>query len=192
MKLYGSLTSPYVRRLRAFALEEDINFEFINLNIFADKDRETLVKLNPTRKIPMLVDSEQVVFDSNVIYRYLTEKRNLKPLSWSEENTLTLINSANDSLVEVLLCQRSGFDTQEDKLFFNLQRERVEGVLKELNQSVKNGQFTQYNYLAVSLYCLLDWIVFRNLADLSPFSALLEFHSQHTARQSNQLTSPQE
>lgn len=192
MKLYGSLTSPYVRRLRAFALEEDINFEFINLNIFAEKDRETLVKLNPTRKIPMLVDSEQVVFDSNVIYRYLTEKRNLKPLSWSEENTLTLINSANDSLVEVLLCQRSGFDTQEDKLFFNLQRERVEGVLKELNQSVKNGQFTQYNYLAVSLYCLLDWIVFRNLADLSPFSALLEFHSQHTARQSNQLTSPQE
>ena len=115
MKLYGSLTSPYVRRLRAFALEEDINFEFINLNIFSEKDRETLVKLNPTRKIPMLVDGEQVVFDSNVIYRYLTEKRNQKPLAWSEENFLTLINSANDSLVEVLLCQRSGFDTQEDK-----------------------------------------------------------------------------
>ena len=192
MQLYGSLTSPYVRRLRVFAIEENIQFEFLNLNIFADQDRETLVKLNPTRKIPMLVDGQQVVFDSNVIFRYLCQKLDLSVLSWQQENTLTLINSANDSLVELLICQRSGFDTSEDKLFFNLQNERVQGVLVELNKAVEHSEFDNYNYLAVSLYCLIDWIIFRNLTDLSQFSALLNFHKQHAQRQSNLVTAPQD
>ncbi|MEZ6840978.1 glutathione S-transferase N-terminal domain-containing protein [Acinetobacter baumannii] len=30
-----------------------------------------LVQHNPARKVPVLVDGEQVIFDSGVIYRYL-------------------------------------------------------------------------------------------------------------------------
>ncbi|KPV96597.1 putative GST-like protein YibF [Pseudoalteromonas sp. P1-9] len=192
MQLYGSLTSPYVRRLRALAIEKDIEFDFLNLNIFAEKDRETLVKLNPTRKIPMLVDGEQVIFDSNVIYRYLAQKLDFTPLSWNQENTLTLINSANDSLVELLICQRSEFDTNDDKLFFNLQRERINGVLSVLNDAAEQGAFSDYNYVALSLFCLLDWIIFRNLTDLTRFSALQVFHSEHKNRASSIETAPRD
>lgn len=192
MQLYGSLTSPYVRRLRALAIEQNIQFDFLNLNIFAEQDRETLVKLNPTRKIPMLVDGEQVIFDSNVIYRYLSQKLDFSPLSWDQENTLTLINSANDSLVELLICKRSDFDTNDDKLFFNLQRDRVQGVLSVLNDAAEKGEFNDYNYLAIALYCLVDWIIFRDLTDISSFPALLAFHVAHQHRASNTETAPRD
>ncbi|MDX1392334.1 MAG: glutathione S-transferase family protein, partial [Rheinheimera sp.] len=69
MKLYGSQTSPYVRRIRLLLAQAP--HEFINLNIFADADRQTLASINPTLRIPMLEDDEKIIFDSGVIYRYL-------------------------------------------------------------------------------------------------------------------------
>jgi glutathione S-transferase len=126
-----------------------------------------------------LVDGEQVIFDSAVIYRYLTQKLNFKPLSWDQENSLTTINACTDSLVELLLCTRSGFDVNEDKLFFNLQHERIQATLEALEQQIKAGQFGQWDYTAISLYTLVDWILFRDLVDLKPFPVLLQFRSEH-------------
>jgi glutathione S-transferase len=150
-------------------------YEFISLNIFETAGRETLVQLNPTRKVPMLQDGELVIFDSGVIFRYLCQKLQLPALSWADENRLTMINAVNDSLVEILLCQRSGFDTHSDKLFFNLQHERVVGTLQVLEQQAAAGQFDDWDYLAMSLYCLLDWAEFRQLTDLKPYPALQQF-----------------
>ncbi|MDP4537214.1 glutathione S-transferase family protein [Alkalimonas collagenimarina] len=188
MKLFGSLPSPYVRRIRL--LLADHHYEFVNLNIFSDDDRATLVRLNPTRKIPMLLDHEQVIFDSGLIYRYMSNKFGLTPLSWPEENQLILINAANDSLVELLLCQRSGFDIAEDKLFFNLQRERVAEVLAILEQQTQQGLFNDWNYVAMSLYCLADWIAFRQLWSLEPFPALQDFLNANQQQPAVQSSDP--
>lgn len=173
MKLFGSMSSPFVRRLRLLLVSQP--YEFISLNIFETAGRETLVQLNPTRKVPMLQDGELVIFDSGVIFRYLCQKLQLPALSWADENRLTMINAVNDSLVEILLCQRSGFDTHSDKLFFNLQHERVVGTLQVLEQQAAAGQFDDWDYLAMSLYCLLDWAEFRQLTDLKPYPALQQF-----------------
>lgn len=173
MQLFGSVASPFVRRLRLLLVDQP--YEFISLNIFESAGRETLVRLNPTRKVPMLQDGELVIFDSGVIFRYLCQKLQLPALSWSDENRLTMINAVNDSLVEILLCQRSGFDTNSDKLFFNLQHERIGGTLQVLEQQAAEGQFAKWDYLAISLYCLVDWIAFRQLVDLSPYPALQRF-----------------
>jgi glutathione S-transferase len=175
MKLYGSVASPFVRRLRLLLVNQ--SFEFISLNIFESTGRETLVLLNPTRKVPMLQDGDQVIFDSGVIFRYLCQKLQLPALSWPDENRLTMINAVNDSLVEILLCQRSGFDTNSDKLFFNLQHERITGTLQVLEQQAAAQQFKTWDYLAISLYCLLDWIEFRQLVDLTPYPHLRHFCS---------------
>jgi len=173
MKLFGSVSSPFVRRLRLLLVNQP--HEFISLNIFETAGRETLVQLNPTRKVPMLQDGELVIFDSGVIFRYLSQKLQLPALSWEDENRLTMINAVNDSLVELLLCQRSGFDTNSDKLFFNLQHERVVGTLQVLEMQAGSGQFADWDYLAISLYSLLDWAEFRQLADLKPYPALQLF-----------------
>ncbi|CAM3890119.1 glutathione S-transferase [Pseudoalteromonas mariniglutinosa NCIMB 1770] len=39
MQLLGSTTSPFVRRIRIWALLNNCELEFINLNIFAEHDR---------------------------------------------------------------------------------------------------------------------------------------------------------
>ena len=173
MKLYGSQTSPYVRRIRL--LLADVAHDFVNMNIFAGNDRELLAAKNPTLRIPMLEDNDQMIFDSGVIYRYLTAKLNLKPLSWYQENQLSVINAVNDSLVMLLQCTRSGMDTSEDKLFFNLQRERVATSLYVLELQAENGEFANWDYPAMALFCLVDWTLFRELIELDDYPALLKF-----------------
>jgi glutathione S-transferase len=180
MKLYGSQTSPYVRRIRLLLAATP--HEFINLNIFAGTDRETLAAINPALRIPMLDDNGQLIFDSGVIYRYLAPKLGLAPLSWYQENQLTVINAVNDSLVMLLQCSRSGFDTNDDKLFFNLQRERVATSLFVLEQQAANGEFANWDYVAMALYSLTDWTLFRELMELDDYPALLAFTAQNNRR----------
>ncbi|NRQ43011.1 glutathione S-transferase family protein [Rheinheimera sp. YQF-2] len=180
MKLYGSQTSPYVRRIRL--LLAATAHEFINLNIFAGPDRETLAALNPTLRIPMLDDNGRVIFDSGVIYRYLAPQLGIAPLSWYQENQLTLINAVSDSLVMLLQCSRSGFDTNDDKLFFNLQRERVATSLYVLEQQAANAEFANWDYVAMALYSLVDWTLFRELMQLDDYPALLAFCAENKTR----------
>ncbi|HCS83004.1 MAG TPA: glutathione S-transferase, partial [Alteromonas macleodii] len=45
MKLYGSTTSPYVRRIRIVLASTE--HEFLNLQIFSGEDRELLASRNP-------------------------------------------------------------------------------------------------------------------------------------------------
>lgn len=177
MQLLGSVASPFVRRLRLVLSEQP--YQFVALNIFESEGRSVLVKHNPARQVPVLVDDEQVIFDSGVIYRYLADKLKIKSLSWEQENSLTTINACTDSLVELLLCQRSGFDITEDKLFFNLQHERIQATLEALEQHIRAGQFGQWDYVSISLFTLIDWILYRDLADLKPFQALLHFRTSN-------------
>ena len=190
MQLFGSVTSPYVRRIRIWALENNCDLEFINLDIFSAQDRPTMVSKNPARKIPILVDGNLTLSDSNSILRYLLEKTAQPKLTWPQEHLLTTINACNDSLVEMLLCQRSGFDTQSDALFFNLQNERIVETLHFLNDHLTDDEFKGCEYLNISLYCLLNWICFRELTDISQHSALVAFYEQYGQRQAAINTSP--
>ncbi len=180
MKLYGSQTSPYVRRIRLLLAQTP--YQFINLNIFAGADRETLAALNPTLRIPMLEDAQEIIFDSGVIFRYLAAKLQIKALNWYQENQLTVINAVSDSLVMLLQCTRSGFDTNDDKLFFNLQRERIATSLYVLEQQAANGEFAEWNYVSMALYSLVDWTLFRELMELDEYPALLQFVQQNTVQ----------
>ena len=126
MKLYGSTTSPYVRRTRIVLF--NTSHEFIDLQIFSNDDRALLAARNPTMKVPCLEDDGRMIFDSRIIFNYLSEKLMLNPLTWEEENQLTLIDAANDSFVQLLLLQRSDVDVEADKLFFSLQKERINSL----------------------------------------------------------------
>ncbi len=192
LKLYGSTTSPYVRRLRIWLANTD--HEFINLQIFSEQDRRLLAAKNPTMKIPMLEDVTndvtRVIFDSRIIYRYLTDKFDDPLLSWEQENQLTLIDSANDSLVQMFILSNSDIQPDEDKLYFKLQKERVNAVLVHLNDMVANQQFASWNYPAVCLYCLVDWIEFRNLHNMQGLTDLLAFHDDNLQRIEVTATDP--
>ncbi|MDT0595496.1 glutathione S-transferase family protein [Glaciecola petra] len=178
MQLYGSITSPYVRRLRIFMHE--MPYDFVQLDIFKPEDRALIASVNPTLKIPMLKDvikgKEQIILDSRLIYQYLQKKNQLAELSWDQENVMTSIDAANDSLVQMFILSRSQIDVSEDKLYFTVQRERIDVIFVELNKQAIAGEFEVWHYLSMCLFCLLDWVSFRNLYDFSEHTALVELY----------------
>jgi glutathione S-transferase len=80
MKLYG--LGP-TRSLRArWALQElDAEFEFVSVNLMAGENRHPdFLRLNPTGKLPVLVDGDLVLTESAAIVMYLAEKYGAKGL----------------------------------------------------------------------------------------------------------------
>lgn len=188
MKLYGSLPSPYVRRVRILLHERDMHF--VNIQVFEPADRAILVEKNPTLKIPMLEDGEQVLFDSRVIYRYLSQKWSWKPLSWAQENLLTLIDAINDSLVQLFILRRSGILPQPGVLFFSAQEERITACLQALETSLQEGQFSEWAYPSVCLYSMVDWARFRELYRFDAYPLICQFMSDNASRPEILATDP--
>jgi glutathione S-transferase len=189
MKLLGSTTSPYVRRIRLLLGETE--YEFVNLDIYG-ANRDELRRNNPALKIPMLVDGDQEVYDSRVIARYLSEQQGREALSWDQENQLTLIDAANDSAVILLLSKRSGIDTDAGGLFYELQRERIMTTLRTLAAMVENGHFDEWNYPAICLYALIDWVDFRELVDFTGVESLVLFRDSRQDRPLIEATDPRQ
>ena len=104
-----------------------------------------------------------MIFDSRIIYNYLSDKLDHEGLSWEEENQLTLIDAANDSF---------------------------EAVLSALSQQLDAGGFSGWTYPEICLYTMIDWVLFRELHDIKDYPQLLEFHEQHHNRIEVTATDP--
>ena len=70
MKLVGSRTSPYVRKVRIVLAEKQLAFEFVEESAWnADT---TVPRYNPLNKVPvLLLDDGEPLYDSRVITEYL-------------------------------------------------------------------------------------------------------------------------
>jgi len=65
MKLIGSTTSPYVRKVRIVMAEKKLDYQFVIENVWADDT--TISTSNPLGKVPCLVmEGGEAVFDSRV------------------------------------------------------------------------------------------------------------------------------
>lgn len=190
MKLYGSIPSPFVRRIRMYLDGHD--YEFAPVNVYDDKERARYAKISPLKKLPVLIDGDQTIWDSGSIYQYLRGKHNEPPISPEELNLLSAIDAANDSLVIVMMGRRSGIEVSPDKLLFKLQLERVPDILAWLEQQVEAGKFKVWNYPTIALYSLLDWVLFRELFDLEPYPALRGILTTNAERACVQDTDPRQ
>ncbi|WP_448553394.1 glutathione S-transferase family protein [Thalassotalea montiporae] len=183
MQLLGSSTSPYVRRIRALCMQYGLECQLDSLDIFSPEGREQLKEKNPVLKVPALVDDEQTIYDSRVIARYIMNKAGIRAFSWSQENLLTLIDAANDSLVTQLISIRSGIDINADNMFYGIQRERIADIYQVLDQEVLNGAFDRSHYPTICLYCLLDWAEFRELKTYREYPGLSAFVAKYQSSQ---------
>jgi glutathione S-transferase len=187
LRLYGSLTSPFVRRLRL--LMDPSSYDFVNLDIYGP-DRARLREISPVLKIPVLEDGEMRIFDSRVIQRYLADKGHVEKLPWAKENTLTVIDGVSDSLVNVLLLKRSGVVLEPTSVLGKSHSERVKDSLALLETQVQENYFSDWDFLSQSLYSMLDWCLFRELADLSACPHLLRFVANHKTQVRVRETDP--
>lgn len=70
MKLIGSATSPYVRKVRVVMAEKKLDYQFVLEDVWADNS--TMSASNPLGKVPCLVmEGGEAIFDSRVIVEYL-------------------------------------------------------------------------------------------------------------------------
>lgn len=72
MKLIGSLTSPYVRKVRIVLSEKGISHEFTNDPPFSPDTQ--VAQVNPLGKVPVLImDDGYILYDSRIIVEYLDD-----------------------------------------------------------------------------------------------------------------------
>lgn len=183
MKLYGTLTSPYVRRLRILLREH--NHEFIDAPTATPEGRAILSQVNPTMKIPMFEDEGEVLCDSGLIAQYLHDKLDIPALSYHDLNILKIIDAITDSYIQLFLLSSSGFDTSKSKMYFNLQTERIERSFTFLENALTAGRISSsnWNYMTISLATSIEWLMVRQFHDFSDLPALKEFYNEVKLRE---------
>ncbi len=188
IEIFGSTTSPFVRRLRMLIHGRDIHFRSVTLQ----QDREFIIKLSPIGKIPILKDGDQIVWDSRQIAQFLFDRWKLPALSWDEENFLTAISELGDSMVTLYYMQEAGLVDRQNK--FNARHwERVSRIYDFAQQqlsSLPTLRSGQWNFVSMTLYALIDWADFRKVVELKNYPALLAWRSQFSSRADVMSTDP--
>ena len=78
MKLIGSLSSPYVRKVRIVMAEKKLDYQFVEEDVWGS---DAILASNPLGKVPCLVmEGGEAVFDSRVIVEYLDARSPLARL----------------------------------------------------------------------------------------------------------------
>src|SRR6476469_6570152 len=104
MKLYGTTTSPFVRRVRIVAAE--VNEPVERIDTAGDAGLAQLREVSPIRKVPAAVVDGRLIYDSRVIIDWLTTTRGWGALApphdrWREANLVNAIDGALDSIIQL-------------------------------------------------------------------------------------------
>jgi glutaredoxin 3 len=137
MKLYQAEWCPFSHRVRAKLTELGIDYELVNVPAAAKK-RAELEEVAGTKAIPVLVDGERVITDSNEALSYLEENYEADP----EELKL----HRREFSPTVYGTLPPGVDKATEKLRESLQEAGIE-VLEELDLSSYTGREGSYRVL---------------------------------------------
>lgn len=157
--IIGSERSPFVRAIRMFMHTNEIAFNFKILNFVDDENAAAEVaKETPINKVPVLITEKgEKIFDSRVIFNYLTAKHNLSKLSLNDENIVTSIYSCLDTGVLLFLLKRAKIDIDQDEFFFNRNRQRIPANLEYIKPWVTTLTSADWKFPAMLLYSFIYW-----------------------------------
>ncbi|MAZ47563.1 MAG: hypothetical protein CME65_03305 [Halobacteriovoraceae bacterium] len=181
MKLYGSLASPYVRRIRIQL--EDRKYDFEPINVFSDEGQKELLKYAPTMRVPLLVDRDNVIWDSLLIAQYIAGN----PFSLDLQKELVLINEMSDSGIQLYQLRKFNLDSNDKGEFSQNNLRRISSILEYFEQR----NLEKWDILSQWLYCTLDWFSFREVYSWKEHSPkLVKFMQDHKDRPYISQTSP--
>lgn len=72
MNLYSGTTDPFSHRCRIVLYEKGMDFEVIDVDLF--NKPEDIAVINPYNRVPVLVDRDLVLYESNIINEYIDER----------------------------------------------------------------------------------------------------------------------
>jgi glutathione S-transferase len=172
MKLYGSETSPYVRKLRILIEEKDIPCDFV---VEGPADPAgNVAALNPLGKVPVLLrDQGDVLFDSPVIAEYLDSLKGapMLPASgesrWVVQRWHALSQGMLDAVVARMVEGRRPADKQMPEAITK-QEGKIAAALKYADGAVGTGPYlvdNRYSLADIALAVALEYIDLRYAHD---------------------------
>jgi glutathione S-transferase len=196
VKLYGTTTSPFVRRVRVVAAEVGEPIELVDTA--PDAGQAQLRAVSPIWKVPVAdVGGGRVIYDSRVIIDWMTTVRGWGALApprdrWREANLLNAIDGALESVISLFYLRRENAPI-EGLPFTAKQTARAAAVLDWLATQLVSGGTTFGSGLGlaeVSLVCALDWMDFRATYPTANHAALAPLRAAWRERPSLAQTRP--
>ncbi|MET0983207.1 MAG: glutathione S-transferase C-terminal domain-containing protein [Telluria sp.] len=170
MKLIGSNTSPYVRKVRVVLAEKKLDYSFELDNVWS---AETQVHLsNPLGKVPCLVmEDGSALYDSRVIAEYLdtlTPVCKLLPPNGRDRADVkmweALADGVLDAAVLVRLEKTLRPQEQQSPQWIARQLGKVHAGLAVMAEKLGEQPFCMgksYTLADVAVGCALGWLAFR-------------------------------
>ncbi len=190
MKLYGTTTSPFVRRVRVVAQEVGEPIE--RTDTATDAGMAALRGISPIRKVPVAIIDGATLFDSRAIIDRLTEIHGWGELAkpwdrWSDGNLINAIDAALDSVIQLFYLRRDGVAI-DGSPYAARQLERTDAIFSWLAAQPELG--SQFGLPEVSLICALDWMDFRQTYPTERAAVLTRVRTAWADRASLVATKP--
>lgn len=169
MKLIGSLTSPYVRKVRIVLAEKKIDYELV---IDSPWVQETHVPdSNPLGKVPVLIlDDSTVLFDSRVIVEYIDSvapNNKLMPESNRERAEVKRWGAVADGICDaaaLVFLEKKRPKEQQSADWIIRQEEKIIRGLAYMSEQLGENSWcmgTHFSLADVGTGCVLGYLVFR-------------------------------
>lgn len=169
VKLFGSLTSPYVRQCRVVALATNAPLELV------ETDAAASGSLTPTGRVPFFRDGSLMLTDSASITRYLREYAGQVFLpTVADQELFQLAGTVLDTGINLFLFERHDGLLPSASKYLTKQEARVRSGLSALNDGPLPDR-APLGDAAIRLACLLGWGRFRNRFTLDGFGRLSQF-----------------
>jgi len=169
MKLIGSLTSPYVRKVRVVLAEKKIEYDFVLDSPWTPESN--VPNINPLGKIPVLVlDDETVLFDSRVISEYLDNvapNNKLMPAPNRERTEVKRWEALADGICDaaaLLFLERKRPAKQQSADWIARQESKMIRGLEYMSEQLGDSVWcigTHFSLADITSGCALGYLAFR-------------------------------
>lgn len=201
MKLIGSVTSPYVRKVRVVMAEKKLDYSFELDNVWgADTN---IMQSNPLGKVPcLLMEDGSAMYDSRVIAEYLdtlTPVCKLLPPNGRDRADVkvweALADGVLDAAVLVRLERTLRPHAQQSEVWIERQMGKVMAGLHVMAANLGEQAFCMGNHYTladVAVGCCLGWLSFRfpEIAWRNEYQNLARLFDKLSERQSFKDTVP--
>jgi glutathione S-transferase len=171
MKLIGSLTSPYVRKVRVVMAEKKLDFQFTLEHVW---ESDAILRINPLGKVPCLVmDGGEAVFDSRVIVEVLdtlSPVGKLIPPSGRERTEVRTWEALADGVIDAAIQARleatwkGRSEGERSRAWIERQMSRVASGVKAMAEGLGDKPHCagiHFTLADVAVGCALGYLSFR-------------------------------
>ena len=201
MKLIGSLTSPYVRKVRIVFLEKKVDIDLELENMWA---ADTKIALNnPLGKVPcLLLDDGEVLYDSRVIAEYadtLSPVGKLIPVGSRERATVKTWEALADGIEDASILSRLETTLrpveQQSPVWLERQMGKINTGLSQMSQELGENTWCHSNQMTladIAVGCALGFLLLRfpNIAWQAQYPNLDALYQKLMQRPSFAETAP--